>query len=308
MTTVLWKAASFIFIMLLGALMRKAKLFGDNDYAIIIKIVLNITLPAAIIGNFATMKLDFSLLLVIALGFLCNLGMVGIGWLITHKRSDADKALYMLNLSGYNIGAFVIPYAQSFFGPMGVITACMFDAGNAVICTGGGYALTSAALKENNTEKMTLGKIVRRLVSSAPFVTYTTMLILTLAGLRLPDRLFTFISPIGQANTFAAMFMIGLMFRFEPQDGALKKALSIVGIRVLFAVAFALLSYFCLPFPLQVRQALAVVAFAPISVASPAFTVRCGGDSGLAGFTNSLSIAASVILLTCMMLLIGTPA
>ncbi len=308
MGIVLWKAASFIFIMALGVCLRKAKLFGDDDYNIMVKIVLNVTLPAAIIGNFATMQLDISLLLVVVLGLLCNLLMVGLGFLISRRRPDEDKAFYMLNLSGYNIGAFMIPYAQSFLGPVGVVTACMFDTGNAVICTGGGYVLASMALSKKDGEKMTAGIMLRRLFSSVPFVTYTTMLIITLAGVRLPDPVFTFLQPIGQANTFVAMFMIGLMFRFEPQGGMLKKAASVVAIRTVFAVCFALFAYFCLPLPLPVRQALAVVIFAPISAAAPPFTVRCGGDSGLTGFANSLSIVVGVVLLTCMMVLIGAMA
>ena len=60
------------------------------------------------------------------------------------KKSGIDaQAFHMLNLSGYNIGTFVIPFAQSFLGPMGVIAASLFDTGNSAICLGGAYSLAS---------------------------------------------------------------------------------------------------------------------------------------------------------------------
>lgn len=305
MSTVLWKAASFIFIMALGVLLRKAHIFDENDYKILVKIVLNITLPAAIIANFATITLDTSMLIIILFGFLCNVVMVVVGWLVTRKAANSDKALYMLNLSGYNIGAFVIPYAQSFFGPLGVVTACMFDAGNSIVCTGGAYAATSAVVGSEGS-RIGFRDIARKLLTSMPFMSYTIMLTLTFVGVHLPQTMFDFIAPVAQANTFAAMLMIGLMFRIDTTGGATKKAFAVVGMRLLFAACFACFVYFCLPFPLEVRQALSIVAFAPISVASTPFAVRCGADSGLAGFTNSLSIAASVIALTCIMIGIGS--
>ncbi|MDD3428597.1 MAG: AEC family transporter [Oscillospiraceae bacterium] len=304
MSTVLWKAASFLFIMALGVLLRKAHIFGEEDYKILVKIVLNITLPAAIIANFATIRIDTSMLVIIAFGFFCNVFMLGLGWLLTRKAQNSSKALYMLNLSGYNIGAFVIPYAQSFFGPLGVVTACMFDAGNSIMCTGVAYASTCAAVG-NNGQRIGVKDIVLKLLTSMPFMSYTIMLIFTFTGLQLPQIAFDFIAPIAQANTFAAMLMIGLMFRIDVKGGATKKAVSIVALRMLFATGFACFVYFCLPFSLEVRQALSIVAFAPISVASTPFAVRCGADSGLAGFTNSLSIAASVIALTGIMIGFG---
>ena len=56
----------------------------------------------------------------------------------------------MLNFSGYNIGAFTLPFIQNFLGSFGVIAICMFDVGNSISCTGGSYALTTMAINDSN--------------------------------------------------------------------------------------------------------------------------------------------------------------
>ena len=51
MTEVLLRSSSFLFVMLLGAVLRQTGFFGPKDYVIPMKLVLNITLPAAVITS-----------------------------------------------------------------------------------------------------------------------------------------------------------------------------------------------------------------------------------------------------------------
>ena len=60
----------------------------------------------------------------------------------------------------------------------------------------------------------------------------------------------------------------------------------------------ALASYFFLPFALEVRQAIALIALGPISSVAPAFTGKVGGDIEMASAVNSLSIVISIIMIT----------
>ena len=69
--------------------------------------------------------------------------------------------------------------------------------------------------------------------------------------------------------------------------------------------ALALFLYFCTPFPLVIRQVLALVVFSPVSALAPIFTARCGGDIGLAGFAGSISIILSIAAMTVCMMLMG---
>ena len=58
MLDILIKAASFAAIIALGYLLRRRGFFKQEDFYILSKIVLKITLPAAIVYNFSSMELD----------------------------------------------------------------------------------------------------------------------------------------------------------------------------------------------------------------------------------------------------------
>ena len=65
--------------------------------------------------------------------------------------------------------------------------------------------------------------------------------------------------------------------------------------RYAIAAVFALACYFLTPFSLIIRQTLVVLCFAPLSSLAPIYTDRCRSDTALASFTNSVSIAVSLV-------------
>ena len=69
------------------------------------------------------------------------------------------------------------------------------------------------------------------------------------------------------------------------------------GIYIVVTAVSAALVFFCTPFELVVRQTLCIVCFAPLSSLAPIYTDRCHGDTALASFTNSVSIAVSLVIM-----------
>ena len=82
------------------------------------------------------------------------------------------------------------------------------------------------------------------------------------------------------------------------------QAASIVLTRIVGAAAFALFFYFCLPLPLEIRQAMCIVCFAPISVMSMIYSEKITGDGALASLTGSLSILLSLPVILGLVLLL----
>lgn len=136
MAEILMKAAAFVAIIFMGYLLRKKGFFKEEDFHVLSKIVLKITLPAAIVANFSGVDLQASLLILSVLGLGGGLMLITSAYLAAGKNRE-EKAFFMLNTSGYNIGNFTMPFAQSFLGPAGVITTSLFDTGNSFICLGG---------------------------------------------------------------------------------------------------------------------------------------------------------------------------
>ncbi|MDY5007087.1 AEC family transporter [Candidatus Allofournierella merdipullorum] len=304
MAEVLQHSASYVFILALGYFLKRIGVFGKQDYRVLTQVVLCVTLPAAVITNFASMEWRSSLLLLPLLGFGICCAMMLLGQFIGRGKAPGERALFMINCPGYNIGAFALPFVQSYLGPEGVVAACLFDVGNAIICTGGSYAWASGVLHVGDKPLRPVD-VLKKLGSSVPFVTYVTMLVLVMAGVQLPGALVEFISPISAANPFVAMLMIGAMFDLDLRPEYLRRVGQVVGIRLTAAVLLAAAMYIFVPLPLEIRQVLAVMAFAPASVISPAFTAKCGGDAGLTSCINSITILCGVVGMLVVLAVLG---
>ena len=300
MQDILLRAGSFIAIIVLGYVLKKIGFFKDEDFTILSKITIRITLPCAIVTSFAGKTIDPALLSLTFLAIGCGLIYVLIGYLMNQKNSREQQAFEMLNLPGYNIGTFVIPFAQSFLGAMGVIAVSLFDTGNAVICLGGAYSL-AAMVKEGNG--FSLKRIFQALMGSVPFVTYMVMLLTNLLRLPIPSFILSVAGIGNNANAFMAMLMIGVGFKLIITDKKqVGTVIRILSIRYGVAAIFALIFYFLLPFELAVRQALVILAVSPIGSAVPGFTQELKGDVGLSSALNSFAMVIGIIITVVLLL------
>ena len=294
MLEILTRAGSFIAIIVLGFVLKKIGMFREEDFTVLSKICIRITLPAAIITSFAGKEIDPSLLVLLFLGIGCGVLYILLGFLLNLRSTREEKAFDILNLPGYNIGCFSMPFAQSFLGPMGVIATSLFDSGNAFICLGGAFGVASSVKDGRGFD---FRRIIRALSRSVPFVTYLLMVAMNLLHLSVPGMVVECASIIGGANSFMAMFMIGVGFKLTLGDrGQTRKITKILLTRYGVGAILAAVFYFVLPFALEVRQALVILAFSPIGSAVPPFTAELGGDAGLSSAINSMAIVISICI------------
>lgn len=293
----IFKPMSYVLVIMLGYLLKRAGFFGKDDHRLMSKIMVNITLPCTIIQAFDGFERDAKMFIIVGIGFICAFMPILLMYLTTGRVEKSLRAYRMLNIGGYNIGCFSLPLVQAFFGNTGVVAACMFDTGNAIMMTGGAYAMTSTLLRTGGEERESVGDVSLKFVKSLPFDAYMMMILLAALGVKIPSVVFTLTRPAGQANAFVAMLMIGMMFEPAGDRALLRETARELVWRYLFAAASAALVFFCTPFELVVRQTLCIVCFAPLSSLAPIYTDRCHSDTALASFTNSVSIAVSLIVM-----------
>lgn len=297
MTEILSRAACFIAIIFLGYGLRRIGFFKPEDFHVLAKIVLKVTLPASIVFSFADKVIDLSMLSLSLIGLGTGVLYLGLGFLLNIGASKEKKAFAILNLPGYNIGNFTLPFIQSFLGPSGVVATSLFDTGNAVICLGGAYSIAAMVKgegKEGEKGGASAVRVVKTLLKSVPFDTYLIMTSLCLLDIRLPGPVVSFAQIIANGNAFLAMLMIGVGFKLSggrEQAGTIGK---IIAVRYGVAAVLSAALYFFLPMPLEYRQALAILVFAPLASAAPAFTGDLKGDIGLSSAVNSISIIVSI--------------
>lgn len=293
MADIILQSSVFVAIIILGYVLRKVGFFKESDFYILSRIVINITLPAAIVTSFSGKEFDPNLFFVLFLGFGGSLLYTIVGYVMNLRQPKERKAFEMLNMQGYNVGNFAMPFIQSFLGPMGVITCGLFDTGNAFLSLGGAY---SVAVMVKDGSGFNVKRILKTLLRSFPFMTYLVMLILNLANISLPSAVVNFTSVIGGANTFLAMLMLGVGFQIRGDKAQIGRIVKILVLRYGIASVLAVICYFVLPFALEVRQALVILVFAPFANADTAYTAELKGDVGLASAINSIGVVVSICI------------
>ena len=300
MQEILTKASCYIAIIVLGYVLRRRGFFGPEAFGVLSKIVIRITLPAAIIASSAGKPIDASMLTLSALGFGGGVLYMLLGYFVLGRgKKRNERAFWMLNLPGYNIGTFALPFTQEFLGPVGVLSTSLFDMGNAFICLGGAFGV-ARAVKEGG--KLNVLRILKAPFTTIPFLAHLCMVILNLLHWNVPAPIVSFAGILGNANAFLAMLMIGVGFRLKGERSQIRSVVKILSVRYAVGAALAALFFFTLPFDLRVRQTLAILALSPIGSAVPVFTSQLGEDEGLSSAINSIAIIISIILIVGLLL------
>lgn len=302
MLNVLTKAISFVLIIVTGYALKKKGFFRPKDFHLVSRMVICITLPCAIVSNFSRLSMDNSLLFMCVLGLAANVFTLLAGFLASLRDSREGKAFNMLNMSGYNVGNFTLPFVQEFLGPMGFAATSLFDTGNAIMCTGITYTLVS--MVSGKGESPSVKNVAKSLLSSMPFNAYVVMTVLAVLRISLPEVVVSYAGTVGSANAFLALLMIGIGFELRFERAKISRMVKVLGMRYGLAVLMAVAAYLLLPFPLDVRRAMALVALGPVSSVAAAYTGRLGGDVELASAVNSLSIVLSIVAITAALLIL----
>ena len=300
MGDILVRAGCYVGMIILGYVLRRVGFLGPETFGVLAKIVLKITLPAAIITTSAGRSLDAGLLSIVLLSLGASAVYMVVGYLLNRKKSRGDQGFAIINFPGYNIGTFALPFTQSFLGPMGVIATNLFDVGNSFVCLGGSYCLASSVKAGTG---FSLKRIAKSAVTSVALMTHFLMVGLNLVGLQLPQPVISLAAIIGNANSFLAMLMLGVGMNLSGGGSRMRYIAKHLAIRYSMAAVFAAVFYFLLPFDLEVRRALAILSFAPFASATPVFTAELQEDSGLSATLNSFSVVCSTVLIIILLLI-----
>ena len=278
MEEALFKVLSFITFIMLGYLLRRLSILKAETFRVLSGIVFYITLPCIIITSINGVPVTSEMLWLVALGALCNVLMVATGYGMTHGKARQERAFSMLNLSGYNIGTFAMPFVAGFLPPTGFLATCLFDAGNAIMCTGGTYALANSVT--DASQHLSIKSFLRNVFSSIPFCIYLIMIVMAFLHLALPHP---------------------VIINLQMDSKSFRCLIKHITVRYALSAVLAFLFYRYLPFSLEIRQAMAVIALAPSSSLALIFTMKLKGDVIMAGNICSLSILLSTIAMTILL-------
>lgn len=292
MDAILVKAAGLLLMILAGYGMKRLGLFHVEDAKLLSRIIVHLTLPAALVTGFRTFRFDVSYLALIAIALASNLLMLAVGLWRGRGKAAPVRALYGLNICSYNIGCFVLPFVQSFLPAEALIGVSMFDAGNCPVNSGISYAVVSAA---GNGERVRPRFVLDKLCHSVPFMTYLVLMVLSTLHISLPEPVYQIASTVGGANTFLAMLMIGILFEVRVEHEDRRQIAEILVLRYAGSLVMAALVWLS-PLPLLIWQVSVLAMMAPIPSVTMVYCEKCGCKPSLYGVLNSLSLAISLVL------------
>ncbi len=300
MQDALIKVAAFVACIIVGYVAGRSGTLGARPGVTVSKLVLNFTLPCAIVHAFGAADFAFSMLLLVPIGFACAFVPYMVILLITLKRPREERIFFLTGANSFNIGCFALPFIQTVFPPSMAVTACLFDAGNAAIGASGSYALTGLAAAEKPVEHP-VRLVLRRLLGSTAFDCYLVLLAMALVDLQVPEVIVSFTEPIAAANACLAMIMLGLTISLKVDATRLKLVAQDIGLRLMFSTILTALAWAFLPFDYTTKTVITIMLWAPASTVSTTFALWLGGDAGLSGLANAITIligvaAAAIIL------------
>ena len=324
MLEVLIKSLTFILIIVIAYSLKQIKVLKKEDANVLATIIMNITLPCALLTSANGIELNGVIIILIVIGILTNVIMIMIGYFATQHEDNCLKASFMINTSGYNIGNFVLPFVQSFFPGLGVVYLCSFDIGNALMGLGITYAaadhvasgenhfslkellkklFSSNGIDEKSFLSNSLKELLKKLFSSIPFDVYVLIFILAIFKLQIPTPILSIADTIGAGNSFLAMLMIGLLLEIRISPREVKNVIKVLYLRIIGTIMISLITYFIFPLPLLAKQILIMAYCAPLSTVSAVFTKKVGYVGDMSATANSLSIILGVVCMTVLLVL-----
>ena len=301
MEAIFVKAIGFVLVILIAFSLKKLKVLDKRDGQTIATIIMNVTLPCALLCNASGITIDLSMILILFIGLFSNIIMLIVSYLLSRRDSALVQGYYMINCSGYNIGNFALPFVQTFFPGMGVAYLCMFDVGNSIMCLGGTYAFAGSVASAG--DKLTIKTLLKKLFSSIPFDVYILIFVLALLKIQLPGQILSIASFIGAGNGFLAMFMIGLLLEVKINPSEMKMVIKTLLIRLFFGAILMFVVYFLIPIPVLAKKIVVLAMAAPITTVSAVFSRNIGYHKDAPAIASSLSIIISIIVLTVLIMI-----
>ena len=295
------KVIGFIFIIILGYICKKSSLVKKEDGTILANIIMNITLPAAIISGASNMKINISTLAIIMLGFFSNIILMIIAYIAERKNGELKQGIAMNNYAGYNIGNFGIPLISSFFQGSAMQYMCMFDMGSALMGLGGTYAYTKTRVDGNG--KLDIKYLIKTILKSRAINIYMIVFVMGFLNINMPKEIIGVTSMIGSANGFLAMFLVGVVLDIKISKKQVGAVAKIIMNRYIGNSIIALIVYFLLPLPLLARQIIVIALFTPLSTISVVYSRMLDDNDIIPPIANSISIITSMGIMIALIIM-----
>ena len=298
-----------ITIISIGYLIKRLKIIEEKDGNIIAKIIFNVTLPAVILKITSSLNFQLSLILLPIINISFGILMAIIGLILFRNQPKNIKGLMIMTVIGFNVAHFSFPLIEGIWGDQGLQIIALIDAGNAftifVLC----YIVSSIFSPKNQEEgkKINLRYVLKRLVKSAPLMSYFIALTINFSGITLPSFIMDLLDIIARANTALSLLLLGIFLNFKFERTEWISILKVLIIRYLFGLGVGLSLFFLLPpahFDHLFRIIVTISLILPIGLAVIPFSVEFEYNQRLVTILVNFTIIISFALMWILIIIL----
>lgn len=297
-------------IILIGFILKKANIIKEENGKVIAKIIFNVTLPAIILKVTSTIEFNLSLSLIPLIHIIFGLGMLGIALILFRNYPRNIKGLILMTVIGFNVVHLAFPLVEGIWGEEGLQYIVLVDAGNAItvflLCYIVGCIFSPKL--NNEGKKVDFKHIAKRLLKSAPLMSYVIALTINFSGIIMPIFIIDILDIFARANTALTLLLLGIYLSFKFEKAEWNVILKVLTMRYLFGLSIGLSLFFFLPidqFPHLYRVVITISLVLPIGLAVIPFSVEFEYDKKIISMLVNLSIVISFSLLWILILLFG---
>jgi predicted permease len=288
-----------LFFVFVGYILKKIGLFGESESRSISRIILNVTLPALIIRTIIGADISWSLIYLPISAVAYGIIVCGILLFFNRRKPPEDKAIYSMGSIGFNNGMFAYPIIEGIYGNIGLQYLAIFDIGSGLSVFGVSYMLAAYfhAKRTQDQFRMTLGRFLRMILGSIPFVSYILAITLNLTGVRFSPFIDTVFAVPARANMILVLILIGIHLEFNFNGADRRKILQIFGLRYGLGILLGAIVFFLPISPVALKGVFTLVFILPVSMAMLPYSSKFGFDIKTAGALVNYSIIISFILM-----------
>jgi predicted permease len=212
-----------------------------------------------------------------------------------YNYDKKKKGMYIMLLSGYNIGLFAYPLIEMIWGANGLKYFGMFDIGNAFIVFGSNYII--ASIYANNNSNVNVKRVFKKMFKSVPFIAYILALIISLLPITLPNIFIVLTENISRANMPLSLLLLGFLLSFNFKKDELFKIFQLLSIRYLLGIIIGVSLYIFMPFDELFKSVLLIGTLLPVSMAVIPYSIEFNYDKKFIGTVNTATIIISFIFI-----------
>ncbi len=228
--TVLAQSFPLLALIVLGFLIKQARLVRAEDGHSLVRVIVNTTLPALVLSSLSQARVEPGrLFLLAACGAVIPILLHRVAIVITQRMGLCREVggVVVLSTLASSVGLFMAPFFLAFYGREGLSLLAAFDFGNSVIANSYGYYV---AMRYGDRPSWSKWQAIRR-VAASPLIWANVIGIgLNLSHLPLPGLAGGVLDLLAGANAPLSMLTLGVFIELRFPDW--RAMLTAVGLRM----------------------------------------------------------------------------